>query len=225
MRQRVELRELMDDPVDSLTELEANLRDIARANRFLGGVAPISRELERTGATTVLDVGCGAADIPRVLLQQASRRNRALTITCLDKNEEMLRIAGGDVATSQLTFVRGDGTSLPYADGAFDVAMCSLTMHHLKPEDAVALLRELRRVSRTTPVVCDLRRSALAYAAVSIYVRLFSRNRLTRHDGPISVLRAYTPDEALTVAKKAGWHAPRVRMEPWFRMTLIDEGA
>jgi ubiquinone/menaquinone biosynthesis C-methylase UbiE len=224
VRQRVDLRELMDDPVDSLTELEANLRDLARANRFLGGVAPVARVLERTGATTILDVGCGAADIPRALLRLASRGNRALAITCLDKNDQMLRIAGRDAATPQLTFVRGDGRALPYAAGAFDVAMCSLTLHHLPPDDAVVLLRELRRVSRRTPLVCDLRRSRLAYAAVSIYVKLFSRNRLTRHDGPVSVLRAYTPKEALALARKAGWQVPRVRTEPWFRMTLVDEG-
>ena len=214
----------MDDPVDSLAELEANLRDIACANRFLGGVAPVARVLERTGATTVLDVGCGAADIPRALLQQASHASRPLAITCLDKSEQILRIAGRDAATPQLKFVRGDGTSLPYSSQAFDVAMCSLTLHHLRPDDAVALLRELRRVSRTTPLVCDLRRSPIAYAAVSMYVKLFSRNRLTRHDGPVSVLRAYTPSEALALARKAGWNAPRVRLEPWFRMTLVDEG-
>lgn len=214
----------MDDPVDSLTELEANLQDLARANRFLGGVAPIERIVERIRAETILDVGCGAADIPRALLRRASHRKRMLAITCLDKSDQILRIAGrDDPATERLTFVRGDATSLPFPAAAFDVATCSLTLHHLPPDAAVVMLRELRRVSRA-PVVCDLRRSPLAYAAVWTYVNLFSRNRLTRHDGPISVLRAYTPNEALALARKAGWHSPRVRREPWFRMTLVDDG-
>src|SRR5438309_1342490 len=54
----------MDDPVDSLAELEANLRDIERANRFFGGVTPIVRAVVDARARTVLDVGCGSADIP-----------------------------------------------------------------------------------------------------------------------------------------------------------------
>ena len=224
MRQRVDLRELMDDPVDSLTELRENLRDLERANRFLGGVASIARFVERVGATTILDVGCGAADIPRALLEKAARRKQALSITCLDKSDQMLRIAQGGVTTPGLTFVQGDATSLPYPPQAFDIAMCSLTLHHLPPPQAVVMLRELRRVSRVTPVVSDLRRSSLAYASVWTYVKLFSRNRLTRHDGPVSVLRAYTPAEALALARNAGWRAPRARREPWFRMTLVDGG-
>lgn len=210
---------MIDGPVESLVELEANLRDIARANRLFGGITPIARVLEETGASEILDVGCGAADVPRDLQRRMHRR---LAITCLDPSEQMLAIArrgGGD-----LTFVRGDGTALPFAEGAFDVAMCSLTLHHLAAGDAVALLRELRRVSRMTPLVCDLHRSLPAYAATWAFGRVFSRNRITRHDGPVSVLRAYTPHEALALARKAGWRSPYVRVEPWFRMTLADRG-
>ena len=37
--------------------------------------------------------------------------------------------------------------TLPFDDGAFDVAHCSLLLHHLDPHDAVRAFRELRRVS------------------------------------------------------------------------------
>jgi len=211
----------MDDPVDSLVELEANLRDIARANRCFGGIAPISRALETCDATEVLDVGCGAADIPREMLRRARRRGRRLAITCLDTSDQMLTIARKNAGG--LRFVRGDGTALPFDDGAFDVAMCSLMLHHLAPVAAVTLLREMRRVSRLTPVVCDLYRSRVAYVATWLFTRT-SRNRLTRHDGPVSVMRAYTPAELLALAGQAGWRRPAVRREPWFRMTLVDRG-
>ncbi len=120
--------------------------------------------------------------------------------------------------------MRAEGESLPYADGAFDVVTCSLALHHFEPPAARALLRELRRVARLTPVVCDLRRSALAYAATWLWSR-GSRNRLTRHDAPLSVRRAYTPGEALALARASGWRAARVRREPFFRMTLCDGAA
>ena len=213
----------MDDPVDSLVELEANLRDIERANRLFGGITPIARVLEATGAIEILDVGCGAADIPRALLVRAQRHGRTLTITCLDHSEQMLAIAHRLHGDDNFRFVHGDGDSLPFSDGAFDVAMCSLTLHHVEGSEAVGFLRELRRVSRITPVVCDLRRSPLAYAATWAHARLFSRNRFTRHDAPVSVLRSYTPEEALALAREAGWRAPSVRVEPWFRMMLIDD--
>jgi ubiquinone/menaquinone biosynthesis C-methylase UbiE len=219
-------RELMDEPVDDVDELEANLRDVAFANERLGGTAPVLRALQRIDARVldVLDVGSGAADIPIALVRDASRRGVELSVTCLDRSEQMLalarRTAAGDPA---LSFVQADGGALPFADGAFDVVICTLALHHFDPGDAQPLLRELRRVARITPVVCDLRRSELAFAATWLWSRT-SRNRLTRHDAPLSVRRAYTPDEALALARDGGWRAPQVRRERFFRMTLTDEG-
>ncbi|HEV2741223.1 MAG TPA: methyltransferase domain-containing protein [Candidatus Elarobacter sp.] len=218
-------RELMDEPVADSDELEANLRDIAFANARLGGTAPVVRALRRLGARRVLDVGSGLGDVPLALVRDGARRGVQLQVTCLDHSEQMLALArratGADPA---LRFVRADGGALPFADGAFDVVTCTLALHHFDPDGARALLRELRRVARLSPVVCDLRRSPVAFAATWLWSRT-SRNRLTRHDAPLSVRRAYTPNEALALAREAGWRAPRVRREPFFRMTLTDEAS
>ena len=214
----------MDDRVESAAELEANLRDIELANRLFGGIAPLVREVERAAAVSVLDVGCGSADIPLALVRNARRRGVSLRVTCLDRSEQMLEIARRRTgADPGLIFVRGEGTSLRFPAGAFDVVTCSLALHHFSPDEAVALLREMRRVARVTPIVCDLRRSRTAHAATWALTRAFTRNRLTRHDAPLSVLRAYTPGEAHALAVRAGWRTPNVRSERWFRMTLVDE--
>jgi ubiquinone/menaquinone biosynthesis C-methylase UbiE len=216
-------RELMDEPVADVDELAGNLRDIAFANARLGGIAPVVRALRRLGARTVLDVGSGAGDVALALVRDGERRGVPVHVTCLDVSEQMLTIARRTTgAHPALAFVRGDGESLPFADGAFDVVTCTLALHHFQPDGARALLRELRRVARISPVVCDLRRSAVAFAGTWLWSRT-SRNRLTRHDAPLSVRRAYTPDEALALARDAGWRAPRVRRAPFFRMTLTDE--
>jgi ubiquinone/menaquinone biosynthesis C-methylase UbiE len=185
----------------------------------------VVRALRRLDARRVLDVGSGAGDVPLALVRDGARRGVQLHVTCLDHSEQMLAIArratGSDPA---LSFVRADGGALPFADAEFDVVTCTLALHHFDPDGARALLRELRRVARLSPVVCDLRRSPVAFAATWLWSRT-SRNRLTRHDAPLSVRRAYTPGEALALARDAGWHAPRVRREPFFRMTLTDEAA
>jgi SAM-dependent methyltransferase len=133
---------------------------------------------------------------------------------------ELARRRAGD--ENRLTFVQGEGERLPFGDGGFDVAICTLALHHFEPAPARALLGELRRVARVTPVVGDLRRSRLAWAATWLYAHAVSRNRITRHDAPLSVRRAYTPGEALALARDAGWRAPRAERERFFRMTLID---
>jgi len=216
-------RELMDEPVEDADELAGNLRDVAFANAHLGGTAPVVRALRRLGARTVLDVGSGAGDVPLAIVHDGERRGAAVRVTCLDVSDQMLAIARRTTgAHPALEFVRGDGASLPFADGAFDAVTCTLALHHFEPGAARALLREMRRVARIAPVVCDLRRSAFAFAGAWLWSRT-SRNRLTRHDAPLSVRRAYTPGEALALAREAGWRAPRVRREPFYRMTLTDE--
>jgi ubiquinone/menaquinone biosynthesis C-methylase UbiE len=213
----------MDEPVDDLDELAENLRDVAFANARLGGTAPVVRALRRLDARRVLDVGSGAGDVALALVRDGERRGVDVHVTCLDRSAQMLDVArrstGGGPA---LDFVRADGGSLPYPDAAFDVVTCTLALHHFEPEAATVLLRELRRVARLSPVVCDLRRSPVAFAAAWLWSRT-SRNRLTRHDAPLSVRRAYTPDEVLALAHAAGWRSPRVRNEPFFRLTLTDE--
>jgi SAM-dependent methyltransferase len=213
----------MDDPVESVHELDENLRDIERANRWLGGTAPVKSAIFHSGAKTVLDVGCGSGDIALALVEHAEGQCRELHVTCLDISEQMLEIARTRTANHPaLEFVRGDGAALPFADGAFDVAMCNLALHHFSGDAAETLLREMRRVSRLTPLVCDLRRAPLGIAGAWLLSRFTTRNRLTRHDAPLSARRAYTPQEALEMARRAGWRDPHVRRERFYRMLLRD---
>jgi SAM-dependent methyltransferase len=215
--------ELMDRPVDSIAELEGNLADIEFANRWLGGIAPIRREIRRTGARTILDIGSGSGDIPHALVRDGRRRGVEVRVTCLDRSTQMIDIArrrtGND---DRLTFVCGDGERLPFDDNAFDVVTATLALHHFEPAEARDLLREMRRVARLTPIVGDLERSRIAFAGTFLWARITTRNRLTRNDAPLSVRRAYIANEALALAREAGWRAPGVRREPFFRMTLFD---
>jgi ubiquinone/menaquinone biosynthesis C-methylase UbiE len=215
----------MDDPEVDPRELAGNFDDIERANRMFGGIAPVVREVFSRKTEWVLDVGCGSGDIARALIREARRRGRRLEIVCVDHSEAALEIARERTRAEHLIrFTSADAMALPFPDNSFDVATCNLTLHHFSPDEAVHVLRELRRVSRMTPLVCDLRRSLVSYFAAVVFVMLFAKNRLTKHDGPLSARRAYTPREALGLAEEAGWNAPRVTRLPWERMLLYDDG-
>ncbi|MDP9017046.1 MAG: methyltransferase domain-containing protein, partial [Candidatus Eremiobacteraeota bacterium] len=174
-------------------------------------------------AKTVLDVGCGSGDIALALVEQAQDQCRELRVTCLDISEQMLHIAQTRTANHpSLAFVLGDGKGLPFEDGAFDVVMCNLALHHFDPQGAAALLAEMRRVARITPFISDLRRSPIGYVGAWLFSRLTTTNRLTRHDAPLSVRRAYTTSEAVQFARDAGWRNPVVKRAPFYRMVLQD---
>ncbi len=222
---RVIARELLDDLDVDDAELAGNFDDIERANRYFGGLAPSVDAVIACGARTVLDVGCGSADVDRALSAAAWRRAMPMAIVALDLSPRIVAVARArSLNETNIEFAVGDGTALPYADGAFDVAMCNLALHHFEPPAAVAMLRELRRVSRITPLVNDLARSRVGHVAALAFARVLARNRLTRHDAPLSVLRAYDRNEVLDLATRAGWRAPRVEATPFFRHRVTDRG-
>lgn len=212
MRRVIGTPELLDGPLDDRAALVGNLRDLARVNRHLGGTDLSRRALEFLAANrdeiSMLDVGTGAADIPLELVESSRGRGRRLRVLGIDRRPEVLEAAVIAVprlaATHEIELHVADGRALPYPDRSFDVAHTSLVVHHLEPDAAVALLRELARVARLGIVVNDLRRSRTAYLGAWLLAHLGTRNRLTRHDGPLSVRRAYTPDELSALLAAAG---------------------
>jgi ubiquinone/menaquinone biosynthesis C-methylase UbiE len=195
--------ELLDGPLDDPATLAGNLRDLRRINRLLGGIRLSRHAIERLAPgwteLDLLDVGTGAADIPTALLADARRRGRRLRVTAVDSRPEVLdaarRARPGLERVLGLSLATADGLRLDWPDGAFEIAHCSLVLHHLEPPDAIALAREMARVARRGIVVNDLARGRLHWLGAKALTTVLTRNAFTRHDGPMSVRRAYTRAE------------------------------
>lgn len=229
LRHRPDLGELLDDaPADPAT-LAANLRDIRLINRWLGWTGAMVREVAATTRrlglrdATLLDVATGSADIPLALVGWARRRGLALRALAGDISPAVLASARAEVdrvAPGAVGLLRFDAARAPFADASVDLVTCSLALHHFAPDDAVATLRELGRIARRALIVSDLERSRLGYACARLLVAVL-RNPMTRHDAPVSVLRAYTRDELAALARAAGLRGARVVGRFPFRLVLI----
>ena len=210
--------ELLDGPLDDPVALTGNLRDLRRVNRWLGGVSLSAAAIEALAAhrddLTMIDVGTGGADIPLGLLARARRRGRRLSVVAVDSRAEVLAAAAlatpGLPTADGLELVVADGRTLPYPDRSFDVAHCSLVVHHLGPDEAVALLREMGRVARLGVVVNDLDRTRLGWVGAWLMGHLLTRNRYSRLDGPLSVQRAYRAEEVAAMLREAGLRPVRI---------------
>src|SRR5439155_19453956 len=91
----------------------------------------------------LLDIGTGGADIPVSLLASWRAAGRALEVTAIDSRSEVIAAARDQVGPASLAGLRvelADGRALPYEAGAFDIAHASLVLHHLEPEEGIALL-------------------------------------------------------------------------------------
>ena len=144
---RADAAELLDSGELAPAEVRANLADLARLNRLPGGTSASIAAIERLAGsgrrTTVVDIGTGRADMP---LAFARRGWRSIAV---DSNPEVLRVARAVTrGTPSIEVVEADALHLPLPDDSFDVAHCSLLIHHLDASEAVAVLREMARVAR-----------------------------------------------------------------------------
>lgn len=226
---RITRPELLDLPEHDPSELAGNLADLVRVNRWLGGSRLTIRGLETLtekvpeGAPlVVLDVGTGAADVPRALVQWGQRRGHPTRVIGTDASAEILDLARGK-APDSVELAVAEGRYLPVADRAVDACVCSLVLHHLGPNDAAALLREMKRVSRLGIVVNDLVRSWFGYFGALALAHLATRNRLTRNDAPLSVRRAYTLPELRGLMATAGAPSCRAYHALGYRVALVAE--
>jgi len=215
--------ELMDRRA-SLEEISGCLRALVRLNRLFGGrrltlrhVRGLLDGLPADRPVTVLDVGAGAADIPVTLVRWARRTGRRIRVFALDRGTSTLRVARRYTAAyPEITFVQGDALALPVAPGSVDVVISAMTLHHLQPEEATRYLGEIDTAARLGWVVNDLVRGRTAHRLVWLVTRMCSRSAMARYDGPLSVLRSYTPSEVAALCEKAGLLDVRVVHHAWF---------
>jgi SAM-dependent methyltransferase len=229
LRRRVRARELLDHDAVDPHALEKSLDDVAAVNRWLGGTRAVLLGIDElighTADAHILDVGCGVADLPLAIVRDAERRDLRRSVTAIDLHAATATIARRRTAANPaIGVLRANALELPFADGAFEVALLSLTLHHLESDQLVPAVRELARVARRGVVVNELHRARMNYfGARFLAATLWRRRRITRHDGPLSVLRAFTPAELLTIGTHAGLRGARVRRRFFYRVVLIGE--
>ncbi len=211
----------------TIEEHDGGLRELRLVNRYLGDVHVILKHLSTIAAgsgrdkLTVLDVGTGSADIPAAIAGRARKTGLEVFITAVDVNPQAIRIARNMIGEDpMIKFAVADGLELPFRDNSFDLVLCSKTLHHFTAKEAVRLIQGISRIARQGCIIMDLRRSWVAYALIFALTRLFSRNRITRFDGPLSVLRAFTPGELASLASCAGASRFKISREPFWRMAI-----
>ena len=215
--------EILDRPV-ALADRVASLADIDRLNAWFGGYALTLREIRRVvaaipggDALVAVDVGGGHAAFGVRLVDWARGARRAIRVVVVDRDVETLALARRACAAyPEISLVVADATALPLREVAADVVTSALTLHHLEPDAAVASLREMAAAARRAVIVNDLLRTRLALGLVWLATRLLRCHPISRHDGPLSVRRAYSAAELAALAQKAGITTLTVRAYPLY---------
>ena len=187
------------------------LKEIRFINRWIGDRWALKKSLLKKieeldlREFSVLDVGAGSGEILTEVATFARRRKSRSFLVGLDLNEmsvESISAAGKEFA--EIKAVRGDALNLPFADGAFDFAICSLFAHHFTDDGVVEILGEMLRVSSEGVYVIDLHREPGAYRMYRLFCAVFRISTLVREDGLLSIKKGFRPEELLSLAERVG---------------------
>jgi SAM-dependent methyltransferase len=212
--------EILDDPDVDPEVVTRSLADVVRSNSLFGGMSSAIDELKEAlkevpTEATLLDVGTGLGDIPCRAREVARKMGVDLTTLGLDSALELARASRPALTLA----VCGDALRLPFADHSVDIVMCSQVLHHFAGTDALQLLREMNRVARVRVIVSDLRRSWIAAAGLWLASFPLRFHAVSRHDGVVSVMRGFTPEELVDTVREAVARKPVVHRRRAFRVT------
>jgi 2-polyprenyl-3-methyl-5-hydroxy-6-metoxy-1,4-benzoquinol methylase len=226
---RLEQPELLDLGHGSQADVAQNLAEMWRTNRYLGGVQAITRHLyPRLLAlhkpATVLDLGTGSADLPLALVKWSQQHNIKLQVCGIDWAARNLAVAHEHIQNAPgIQLIQADASNLPFRAQQADYVISSLFLHHFTPPQAVQLLRAAFDTASHGLIMSDAVRGWLPLVFWKLGEPIFARNYLTRHDGALSIRRAYTPAELLELAHNAGLPNPKVTTHWLWRMTLVAD--
>jgi hypothetical protein len=213
-------RELLDDPGADPAAVTQSLRNIARANRWFGGAAAVRFGLSRTlsqcarGETlSLLDLGTGCGDLPRVAVRWGARRGLHIVPLGLELN----RAAAGLATAGGIPTAVGCAGTPPVRAKSVDLILVSQLAHHLTEASVVHLLRVCDQLARRAVIVADLRRHALAAPSFWCGARLLGFDSTTVGDGVTSIRRGFRRRELLDLMARAGVRG-RVDQRRGFRL-------
>jgi SAM-dependent methyltransferase len=219
LMQRTVIPELLDEDLGTPAEIARSLVDLRHINQWFGGMRTTSDLLRRVARSTgrrklsLLEVGAGAGDVPLTAQRVLAGQGLGVAVTLLDRIWSHLPRDG-------TAAVAGDALHLPFRNETFDVVSCSLLVHHFEPQVLVEFARESLRVSRHAVLLNDLIRSRLHLFLVNLGLPLF-RSRMTWHDAPASVRRAYTCPEMRDMLADAGARKVQISRHFLFRMGVL----
>jgi 2-polyprenyl-3-methyl-5-hydroxy-6-metoxy-1,4-benzoquinol methylase len=222
--------ELMDTLALAPDVADRTLRFLEFTNRRFGGTAIVIRHFERWSARwpegraiTVLDVGTGAADIPRALSSWARSRCASIAVTAIDAAPDVAAVARARVnGTPGIRVEHATLADVAASGRRFDYVIASLFLHHVPQERLAESLLAMDRLAEAGIVIGDLVRSPVALAGVGL-LSAVAGNAIVRHDGPVSVRRAFTVEELADLASELGLRYLRARSEGPFRLSLAGE--
>jgi hypothetical protein len=201
--------EMMDRDEPPAAELERDLERIRQLNLWFGSyhlvMTFIRRWIKPRDKLRIVDLATGSGDIPRLIVDYTRTIDASVEIDAVDRQPATLE-AARKLSTEYPDISYREANILEWnPDRQYDIALCSLALHHFSNDDATRLLRGCREMSKQFVLVSDLRRNLFLTLGVYFLTAAVFREPMTRYDSRLSVTRAFSFSEMRELALRAGW--------------------
>ena len=226
---RLEQIELLDQGIGTLQDVRQNLHEMWYMNKIFGGVRAVTRRLytrllKNKTPMCVAELGTGSGRLGQEISDWASKNRIDVNTLLIDISARHLTVASEIISNREdINLIQADALKLPLANKEIDYFVSSLFIHHFEPDMVTKLLSNLYQSVRHGIIMSDLTRSSLSLFGFQMIQPVIARHYLTKHDGLLSIRRAYTPAELLQLAHNAGIKNVHIYQDyPW-QMTLVAE--
>lgn len=220
--------EQMDDLNSGGEVIHQTLKELETINTLLGGnhvtLDGITKLLRHANATrfSLADLGCGGGDILRLIRKWADKRNLDARLYGIDANPNIVEEAKASTPEPyNINYEAINIFSEQFKNRSFDIVTGTLFFHHFTNDQLVSFFKQLQAQTRFGFVVNDIHRHWFAYHSIKLLTQGFSKSRMVQHDGPLSVLRAFSKRELVDILKQADIRHYSIRWMWAFRWQVI----
>lgn len=209
-----------------------NMQELEAVNTWLGGKATLisafnkiyqkHSNIFKNKKIVIGDLGCGCGDLLRNIHDWAKYKELNVDLIGIDANPSTIKCAikntsGLDDIQFKIANVLSDDLNTMQ----FDVVCLNSFCHHLSDVDLIALLHRLHNQTSIAIIINDLHRHWFAHLSIKWLVALLNFSYLSKHDGPMSVLRAFRKNELVDLFRAAHIDRYQIRWRWAFRWEVI----
>lgn len=221
--------EEMDDFSIGDIGLEKVLKKLDIINDVLGGnkitsdgIKKLLINQNKSKAIKIIDIGCGSGDMLRRLANFAKKENWNFELVGVDANQYTINYARQiSIEYKNISYACLDIFSPQFAELEYDIALCTLTLHHFKDDQIEFLLTMLYKNAQLGIIINDLQRSKLAYRLFQIYCTIFRLDGMSKADGLVSILRGFKRKDLEQFSKKLNLQNDEIHWKWAFRYQWI----
>lgn len=197
--------ELLDLPGHDFTAIRQNMAELDIINTWLGGhaitLAGLRRLMPEKRPLHICEIGCGGGDNLAAIHRWAHQQGWVLQYTGIDIHPGCIEYARERFP--EAIYHCTDYRLMQFAVNP-DIIFSSLFCHHFTDTELTKQLKWMAQHSQVGYFINDLHRHPVAYYAILLLTKLFSRSYLVINDAPLSVRRGFSRKELRQLLQESG---------------------